>query len=91
MDEDEERELVRRLQERANAMGPPVELMLANAPGPYRLPKCNYVALNILDPNRAELILDTEHGQRILIEVDSKVVETSRDLTAFALKGAKRD
>jgi hypothetical protein len=65
----------------------PIELILANQPGPYRLTKCISVALNILDPDRAELILDTKSGQRILVELDSEAIEALGDLISLALKG----
>jgi hypothetical protein len=79
-------ELVRRMQARADAMrDQPIELILANAPGPYRLPKCTTAGLNVPYPHRPELILDTENGQRILIELDPEALEALGDLISLAL------
>ena len=64
-----------------------MEAMLLSDLDPCRLPKCHCVGLEILDSNRAELKLDTESGQRILIEIDSKAIEALYHLTSIVLKG----
>ena len=88
---DEKDELVRRLQAQADGMrDQPIELTLANMPGPFRLPKCQRAGVNILDGHRAELIFDTERGQRILVEMDSAVFESLHGAMSFALKNGKK-
>ena len=74
---DNDDDLVRRLQARANAMrNPPIQLKLGTGPGPYQLPLCNRAGVHILDAYKAELILDTESGQRILVPLTSDAIES---------------
>ena len=84
---DDKKELARRLQAMSDALQEPIELRLAKGPRPYQLSKCTGVGLNILDPNKAELLLATEQGHRILIEIDSQTAETLHDLLSNAFKG----
>jgi hypothetical protein len=65
---DEERKLVARLQAMADRLREePLPLLLANDPGPYQLPLCTRASVHILDSGMAQLILDTENDQRILV------------------------
>lgn len=88
---DERDKLVRRLQAQADAMrDQPIELILADQPGPYRLPKCQRGSVNIPDVNTVELILGTEHGQRILVEMDFAGFEALHGAMSFVLSKWKK-
>jgi hypothetical protein len=63
----------------------PIQLKLQYGNGPYLLPKCIASNLHSVHSDLAELELITESGQRILIPVNSKVVETLHDLMAIVL------
>jgi hypothetical protein len=80
-------DLVRRLRARANAMrNPPIQLKLGTGPGPYQLPLCNRAGVHILDAYRAELILDTDSGQRILAPLTSDAIESLGGVLSYVLK-----
>jgi hypothetical protein len=84
---DNDDDLVRRLQARANAMrNPPIQLKLGTGPGPYQLPLCNRAGVHIVDAYTAELILDTESGQRILVPLTSDAIESLEGVLSFVLK-----
>jgi hypothetical protein len=87
----EEEDLVRRLQAQADGMrDPPLELLLGNDPGPYQLPLCVRVAVHTPDANTAQLILDTERGQRILVPLPADVLVSLGDLISFLINQGKK-
>ena len=86
MSDEDVRKLVEHLQAQADAMrDQPIEIQLANQPGPYQLPKCTSVGLIIHSPNKAELLLHAETGQQIQVEIDTQVMRTLHELTKAAL------
>jgi hypothetical protein len=73
----EETDLVRRLQAFADGLREkPLPLLLANDPGPYQLPRCRSASVHILDSDTAQLILDTENDQRILVPMSADLLES---------------
>jgi hypothetical protein len=73
---------------RADAMrDEPIPVMLANQPGPHRLPKCKTVGVVIRSPDKADLLSDAESGQCMLVELDPNSIESSHNLLSVALKG----
>jgi hypothetical protein len=74
-------ETVRRLQVIADGYGKgEVALTLENEPRLYRLPRCKTAGLIHHNPDKAELLLDTEGDHRLLIELDSKTIESLHHL-----------
>jgi hypothetical protein len=65
-----------------------VELTLGDQRHVYRLPKCKTAGLVIHNPNKVELILDTEGDHRLVIELDSKGAETLNNLLELTFKSA---
>lgn len=90
MSDDGTRKLVERLQRAADGYGKgEVELKLENEPRKYRLPKCTKVSLIHHNPDKVELLLDTEGDHRFLIELDSNTAETLYELLELTFKGAR--
>jgi hypothetical protein len=59
-------------------------------PGPYQLPLCSRAAVHILDSSTAQLILDTDHGQRILVPLRADALVSLGDLISFVLNQGKK-
>ncbi len=77
---EDERDLVRRLQARADSMRPePIELMLDNQPGPYKVPLCTRVGLLNTDDMQG-LRLETDKGHVVLLPMTGEALESLRDL-----------
>ena len=71
MPSEEEDEIVRRLQARADAMREkPIELILGSPPGPYITPLCTQVGLQG-NEGKTELLLETKNGHVILVPISS--------------------
>jgi hypothetical protein len=68
----------------------PIPLPLADGPGPYRLPKCSFAFGRIPESNKAELVLEMEGGQYVLVELNSKACESLNDFLSQAFKGSLR-
>ena len=66
--------------------GEPIQLTLAAGPRPYRLPKCIFASGRIPENNKAELVLNMEGGQYVLVELNSKACESLRDFLSAAIK-----
>ncbi len=82
----EENDLVRRLQAKADGLRKePLQLLLAKDPGPYQLPLCTRVSVHILDSDTAQLILDTESDQRILVPLSVDLLAALKGTIAAAL------
>jgi hypothetical protein len=78
---------VQRLQQRANTMrDQPIKVILGSELGPYRLPRCHRAAVNVRSPGTAELILDTQQDQRILVEIDIETFRSLHKTMSFVLK-----
>jgi hypothetical protein len=68
----------------------PIPLPLADGPGPYRLPKCTFAFGRIPESDKAELVLEMEGGQYVLVELTSKACESLHDFLSQAFKGSLR-
>jgi hypothetical protein len=68
----------------------PIPLPLADGPGPYRLPKCTFAFGRIPESHKAELVLEMEGGQYVLVELNSKACESLHDFLSQAFKGSLR-
>jgi hypothetical protein len=89
MSDNATQKLVERLQRAADGYGKgEVALTLENEPRMYRLPKCTTLSLMPHNPNKVELLLDTEGDHRFLIELDSKTAESLYDLLRLTFKSA---
>jgi hypothetical protein len=83
-------EMVRRLQRAADGYGKgEVGLTLESEPRLYRLPKCMKAGLIHRNPDKVELLLDTEGDHRFLIELDSITAESLHRLLEHVLKGSQ--
>jgi hypothetical protein len=88
----EENDLVRRLQAMADGLrDKPLPLLLANDPGPYQLPLCTRASVHILDSGTAQLILDTESDQRILVPLSVDLLGALMGTIAAALTPREDD
>ena len=74
---------------RSTPGNPPIQLKLKTCTGPYRLPLCNRAGVHILDAYTAELILDTDSGQRILVRLTSDAIESLGGVVSFVLKRSR--
>jgi hypothetical protein len=76
-----------RKQDRAQVMrNEPIQLSLAEGPGPYRLPRCTFASGRIPESNKAELVLDMEGGQYVLVQLNSKACESLKQFLSLAIK-----
>lgn len=80
----EESDLVRRLQAFADGLqDKPLPLLLAKDPDPYQLPLCIRASVHILDSGTAQLILDTENDQRILVPMSAETLQSLGGTISF--------
>jgi hypothetical protein len=54
----------------------------------YRLPKCQHASLTNYRPNTTDLVLITEGGHRVLIELDSNTAEGLYKLLRTTFSGS---
>jgi hypothetical protein len=84
---DEERELIRQLQAKTDAYAKgEVELPLGDQPGLYRLPRCTTAGVIVRSPDTAELLLDIQDGQRILVEIGIEAFQALHGTMSFILE-----
>jgi hypothetical protein len=77
--------LIQRLKACAEVMrADPIQTALANEPDPCRLPKCHSASVQ-LTPLMGLLILDTQSGQRILVEMSAETFERLHGAMSIAL------
>jgi hypothetical protein len=87
---EDEHQLVKRLQARSAALrDKPLPLLLANDPGPYELPLVTSASVSILPSGTAQLILDTENDQQILVPLSLDLLEALGSTIKFALTPRK--
>lgn len=76
-DDDNEREIIQRLQNQVAAERKHAIEVHWTDPGPYLLPRCTAQQGGIVaDPHTFELQLETAKGQRILIPLDASLLGT---------------